>query len=106
MDSRGLLQHPENIPDCSLSHVQPTFAENFKENPLISILLTDTDSPENVEKDSLCSRVKRNIPKMFKIFPCTKSTYPENFIKFRSRVFSVMLLTDKQTHKPTEMKQT
>ena len=40
---------------------------------------------------------------MFQIISCTKFHFPDKFMEIRSRV-SVMLLLDKQTHKPTEMK--
>ena len=74
----------------------------FHENPFINfplMLLTDMDFPENVEKDFLNGTSR----KCSRLFLAPSFTYPDNFMEIRSRV-SVMLLSDKQTHKPTEMK--
>ena len=51
------------------------------------MLLTDTDYPEIAEKISWVQGVKRNIPKISRLFLVLSSTYPKNFMKIRSRVF-------------------
>ena len=48
--------------------------------------------------------VKRNILKLFQMVSCTKSHLSWKFHENPFTRFSVMLLKDKQTHKPTEMK--
>ena len=56
------------------------------------------------KKISCVQGIEWNIPKMFQIVPYAKSHLPWKFHDYPFTRFSVMLLTDKQTNKPTEMK--
>ena len=81
----------------------PSFDENFMKIRFPAMLLTDTDSPGKVKK-SCVQRVKWSIPKMFQIIPCTKSHLPWKFHENPFSRSSVIVLTGRQTNKPTAVK--
>ena len=69
-----------------------------------AMLLPDTNSPEKIENFPCIQGVMWNILKLFQIVPCTKSHQHRKFHEKPLRRFSVMLLTDRQTHKHTNEK--
>ena len=100
---RGWLQHPENVPDCSLPHVQPLLKISWKSVHSCSRNVANRHgfSRKCSKRYSMFKGLNRT-HKCSRLFLVPSSSYPDNFMKNRSRVANRH--TDKQTHKPTEMK--
>ena len=89
LDSRGWLQHPENVPDCSLSHVQPLLKISWKSFHSFSRYVANSHGfPRTCWKRfPVFKGLNRTSRKCSRLFLVISPTGPENFMTNRLRVF-------------------
>ena len=96
-DLWGQLQHPWNVPDYSQSHVRP-FTKTH-EKSVHSFFHNVAHRHRNVKRNPVCKGLNIPLPN----FTDCSVYLPQRILKIHV-FFSVMMLTHKQTYKPTEIK--
>ena len=85
-----------------MCHVRPLLKISLIPfNHFSAMLLRGMDSSEKAEKNPVFKELNGTSWKCIQLFLVSSLTYPENLRKIRSAVFSVMLLTDRQTNRQT-----